>query len=104
MLAALDETGMLDFVLEKAQKFGMDPMPMLVSLGLLPPPQAPAGPPAGGGMGGPEALTGAAPNGQMQAGPSAQAEPIPGALNNEGPMTQMQAAQGAGVPPPGRVA
>lgn len=98
MLAALEETGMLKYVLQKAAEFGMDPMAMLQALGLLQAPQpAPGAPPVGtGGAAG--ALTGA----QMQAGPSAQAEPIPGALNAEaGVMTQQQAAVGAGVPIPG---
>jgi hypothetical protein len=103
MIAALEETGMLDYVLQKAREFGMDPLAMMQALGLIqppsPPPQGPGGaiPPAG-------SLTGAAPNGggvpRMQPGPSAQAEPMPGGLNSQ-PMTPTQAAQGAGVAPPG---
>lgn len=97
MIAALEETGMLDYVLKKAAQFGMDPLAMLQALGLLqaqPAPGGAAAPPQGGPAG---ALTGA-----VQPGPSSQMEPMPGGLNAQPPvMTQAQAAAGAGVPLPG---
>jgi hypothetical protein len=110
-IAALEETGMLEYVLQKARQFGMDPMAMLQALGILQPPAPsptqPGGAPPPQGPAG--ALTGAAPNGggavpRVQPGPSAQAEPFPGGINSQPltqPMNPQQAAQRAGVPPPG---
>lgn len=102
MLAALDETGMLDFLVEAARKIGMEPGQVLASLGLLQAPQqAPVGPGGGApGGGGAASLSGA----RMNPGPSAQAEPMPGGINSVAqPMSQAEAAAGAGVPGPGGV-
>jgi hypothetical protein len=101
MIAALEETGMLSYVMKLATQFGMDPMAILQALGIIQPPAQsalPGGPGAPPPPGGPAAgLSGAA----MSPGPSAQAEPVPGGLNSGQPMNQAQAAAGAGVAPPG---
>lgn len=101
-LAALEETGMLDFIVAKAKEWGLPVEALLTQLGILQPPPAP--PTLGPGAGGPG---GAAPNGGGVApaapgAPGAQAEPMPGSLRDQGAITsQSEAARGAGVPPPG---